>query len=276
MGANEALKKEIAKREKFERELKLSTEKILKESARRKVLAARLVSSIEADRRDMGMYLHDHIGQTLTTVKMGLERTRKGAERTNTPIGHELKKIEEALSSILRQVKTLSRQMRPDMLETLGLAPALSALVTSFEKWVPFKIYLHCGDFKEDPGLNAALALYRITQEALTNAAKHAEAKEVFINLIQKEKTILLTVEDDGTGFDGEAIDVRTGGQGPLGLLIMRERAELAGGYLNLDSKIGKGTLLSVEIPNRSRHEGTRKEVAHGREKESSGKSQGQ
>ena len=77
----------------------------------------------------------------------------------------------------------------------------------------------------------------------------------MFVNLIQKENNILLTVEDDGAGFDGEAIDVQSGGQGPLGLLIMRERAELAGGYLNLDSKIGKGTLLSVEIPNRSPHE---------------------
>jgi len=276
MGANKILKEEISKREKFERELKLSTEKILKESAWRKVLATRLVSSVEADRRDMGMYLHDQIGQTLTTVKMRLERIRKGAERTNPPVAHELEETEEALSNILRQVKTMARQMRPDMLETLGLVPALGALVGTFEKWASFKIYLHCGDLKEEPGPNAALALYRITQEALTNAAKHAEAKEVFINLIQKEKTTLLTVEDDGTGFEGEAIDVRTGGRGPLGLLIMRERAELADGYLNLDSKIGKGTLVSVEIPNRSPHEQTPKEVAHGREKESSGKSQGQ
>jgi len=276
VGANKTLKEEILKREKFERELKLSTEKILKESTRRKVLATRLVSSVEADRRDMGMYLHDQIGQTLTTVKMRLERIRKGAERTNPPVAHELEKTEEALSNILRQVKTMSRQMRPDMLETLGLASALSALVGAFEQWVSFKIYLHCGDFREDPGPNTALALYRITQEALTNAAKHAEAKEVFVNLIQKEKTILLTVEDDGVGFDGKSMDVRTGGQGPLGLLIMRERAELAGGYLNLDSKIGKGTLLSVEIPNRSRQKGTPKEVAHGREKDPSGKSQGQ
>ncbi len=201
------------------------------------------------------MYLHDQIGQTLTTVKMRLEGVRKGAEGTNPTVAHELEKTEEALSDIMRQVKTMSRQMRPDMLENLGLVPALSALVGAFEQWVSFKIHLHCGDFKEDPNPNAALGLYRITQEALNNVAKHAEAKEVFVNLIQKENNILLTVEDDGAGFDGEAIDVQSGGQGPLGLLIMRERAELAGGYLTLDSKIGKGTLLSVEIPNRSPHE---------------------
>ncbi|MCF8128086.1 MAG: PAS domain-containing protein, partial [Deltaproteobacteria bacterium] len=210
-GANEALKKEISKREQYEKELTLSTEKILKESARRKVLAARLVSSVEADRRDMGMYLHDEIGQTLTTVKMRLERIRQGAERTHPPVAHELEETEEALSNILRQVKTMARQMRPDILETLGLAPALGALVETFEKWASFKIYLHRGDLKEDPSPDAALALYRIAQEALTNIAKHADAKEVFIDLIQKEKTILLTLEDDGAGFEGEAIDVRTG-----------------------------------------------------------------
>ena len=156
--ANKTLKEEISKRQQFEKELKLSTEKILKESTRRKVLAARLVNAVEAGRREIGMYLHDQIGQTLTTVKMRLEGVRKGAEGTNPTVAHELKKTEEALSDIMRQVKTMSRQMRPDMLENLGLVPALSALVGAFEQWVSFKIHLHCGDFKEDPNPNAALA----------------------------------------------------------------------------------------------------------------------
>lgn len=267
---NETLNEEISKRERFEKELKLSTEKILKESTRRKVLATRLVNTIEADRREMGMYLHDQIGQTLTTVKMRLELAREGAEKRDTTVTDELRKIEDALSDILRQMKTVSRQMRPDMLETLGLVPALSALIEAFEQWVPFKIHFHRGTFMGEIDPKASLALYRITQEALTNVAKHAGATEAFVNLIQKENVILLTLEDNGNGFDAEAIDIRTRGHGPLGLLIIRERAELAGGQLSIDSKIGKGTLLAVEIPFHSQNTGTQREAADGREKDQS------
>jgi signal transduction histidine kinase len=96
-------------------------------------------------------------------------------------------------------------------------------------------------------GKDQALSLYRIAQEALTNALKHASPEHIFVNLIHAEDVLCLTVEDDGNGFDQSAVRILPGG--PLGIDIMKERARDAGGILRIKSQPGKGTQVIAEIP---------------------------
>ena len=91
--------------------------------------------------------------------------------------------------------------------------------------------------------------MYRVVQEGLTNALKYAEAKEIFINLIGRDRRVVLTVEDNGVGFDYDAVTKRKGGHKTLGLTIMRERVSLVGGEFHIDSAPGRGTVISAEIP---------------------------
>ena len=246
---NEILREEISKRKRFEEALKASSEKIIEESSRRKVIAARLVDSVESDRRDMGMYLHDQIGQTLTTLKMNLERSRNQVQKESPGAAEGIREAEKDIQAILRQVRRVSRELLPDILETLGLKAATRALVESFADWVPFELKLHMSPRLDEPEPKTALALYRILQEALNNATKHAGAEKVHVNLIRKEHSFLLTVEDDGGGFDISAVAKPTKVEGPLGLMIMRERCDLLNGTLTLDSEPGRGTHLAVEFP---------------------------
>jgi PAS domain S-box-containing protein len=246
---NETLRAEVEKRGRYEEALRGSTQKILMESKRRRFLSARLVETLEKDRREVAMYLHDDIGQRLATLKMDLETVRKHSGGDNGPLTEKLREFEAKVAGIMSHVKDISRRLRPDMLDTLGLVPALRALVEGFRSDFGLQVHFYSREpsGKMDP--EKSLALYRITQEALSNVGKHAQATEVFVNLIVKGDSFLLSVEDDGVGFPYHETVENSTGEGPLGLMIMRERAALAGGELSVESEIGKGTHVVAEIP---------------------------
>jgi len=247
--ANKTLRDEAARRKLYEDALKSSTEKILLESNRRRFLSGRLVETLERDRRDVAMYLHDQIGQMLATLKMDLEAIRKNPERANEPSNERLRQAEDKVGNLMGQVKDISRKLRPDILDTMGLVPALRALIETFESQFGLMAHFYYREFalKIDP--DKSLSLYRITQEALTNVGKHAQATDVFVNLILKNNLLQLTVEDNGTGFDYDEMIKKAMGKSTLGIMIMRERAVLAGGELTVESEIGKGTHVTAEIP---------------------------
>jgi|GEM_PF-1868327 len=245
MELNRKLQEEIAKRAKFEEALKGSSQKIIAESKRRRFLSARLVETLERDRRDIGMYLHDQIGQMLATLKMDLEAMGKG----NGKWDEQLTVAQDKLASIMGYVRDVSRNLRPDILDTLGLVSALRALIDRFKNETGLEIYFQCNEFSYSISNDKSLSLYRITQEALTNIAKHAQATEVFISLIVKEGFFHLSLEDNGIGFNYEEMINAETGEGPLGIMIMRERAALAGGELTVETQIGKGTHVLAEVP---------------------------
>jgi len=243
--SNIKLTEEISKREKFEMALRASTEKIIQEAYKRRLLSSRLVQLLEKDRRTTAMTLHDHLGQLLTTIKMDLEMMESAeAEEARALIGRAKEKVMEAI----RFSRDAINQLRPVSLDTLGLVSSMESLIREIRKSYKEVSFSFFGrPLPSTLGNEKELVLYRIAQEAIMNALKHASPKNIFVNLIAKGKAALLTIEDDGEGFDYEKKTASP--DGALGIGIMEERLSLVGGELKIESKPGKGTQVIAEVP---------------------------
>jgi signal transduction histidine kinase len=209
-------------------------------------LSRRLVDVQETERRFISRELHDHAGQTLTCLILGLgalEREADEPQKVRTQIG-ELKSVTH---NVLKDLHRLAVSLRPASLDQLGLVPALEQLVGAFAQNSGMQIRFKAVGICEDERLahEVETTLYRITQEALTNVIRHAGAQRADVVLEHRDDTVLILVEDDGKGFDVEDAKM----DGPLGLLGMQERAEMLGGTLTVESTEGKGTTLVVEVP---------------------------
>jgi signal transduction histidine kinase len=158
---------------------------------------------------------------------------------------------EKKIADIMGDVREVSRRLRPDVLDTLGLLPALRSLVENFRDQYRMEVHFDYKEFSRKIDEGRSLAVYRILQEALNNIGKHAQATEVFITLVPKEDSLLLAVEDDGVGFNyDERMNLNDKpDEGPLGLMIMKERAVLENGELRVESELGKGTHVIAKIP---------------------------
>ena len=240
-----ALEAQIERRIKFEEALKSSTGKIIAEAEKRRLLSRRLVRMLEEDRRNMAMALHDQLGQLLTALNMDLETILSDAEPGGLEalVGKARRKVREALGF----VRNISHELRPSALESLRLVPSLTSLVEAIRESYRIPVSFFHSEIPRNLGNDKALALFRIAQEATTNALKHADAGNLFINRISREGTLYLTVEDDGKGFDQKTIIV--GPRGALGIEIMKERAVDAGGQLKIETRPGSGTQVIAEMP---------------------------
>jgi PAS domain S-box-containing protein len=239
------LEKEIKKRMEFEEMLRASAAKMGEEAKKRRLLSARLVDLLEKDRRSVAMALHDQLGQSLATLSMDIESV---AMRNDPEASREaLARVKEKAGEIMASVRDISHALRPAALDTVGVTATLEALVAELKRNSGTEIVFFHGNIPNRLGKDRTLCVYRIAQEALTNALKHASAEHIFVNLIQIDNVLCLTVEDDGKGFDQSAVEIITGG--PLGIEIMKERAVDVGGSLRIDSHPGRGTLVIAEIP---------------------------
>jgi two-component system sensor histidine kinase DegS len=243
--ANKELASEIAKRRKFEADLKASSKKIIQQHEQRKHLARRLVDLLEKDRRDVAMTLHEDVGQVLVSIKMDLE-----AQLEANPALERVSMARDKTADLLRIIRNTSTELRPSPLESLGLIPSVRSLIRRTNEAVGFNIHLYTKGISKRLSPEKELALFRILQEALNNAAKHSGAGEIFVNLIRRNAEIVLTVEDDGKGFDYNLLSkMPQTKESPLGIVIMRERAAQFGGRFRIESQPGKGTEVTVEIP---------------------------
>ena len=241
---------DVTCRTKAEERLKILNAELCKEESHRRMLACRLMDMCENDRRNVAMELHDHLGQDLSTLKIDLEMLSIGLHASNMPQLIERVEVSiDKVSRIMGDIKKLAAGLMPSMIETLGLLPSLRSLVGDFASRTGLDIQFFCtgvsGRFEHDK----EMALYRIAQESLNNTYKHAQASKVFINLILKGDVLRLSLEDNGVGFDQEMASSRLGRGGPLGLHIMRERAFQVGGDCIVESRVGAGTHVLIEIP---------------------------
>ncbi len=210
-------------------------------------LSQRLVEAQEIERRYLARELHDDIGQVLTSIKLNLQAIK--AQGANAESGEALEASLSAVDGAIRRVRHLSRDLRPSVLDDLGLIPALRSLIDRDARHAPF-----AASFVADPlddRLPTALesAYFRIAQEALTNAVRHAHATRVSVELRVQADDLVLIIRDNGRGFEVEgAIDDADAGQS-LGLVSMRERAHLIGGEIEMRSEPGKGTEIRVRTP---------------------------
>lgn len=205
-----------------------------------------LFSRIETDRRGTAHELHDGIGQSLSLLVSGLRSAHETATGSEAALRSErlLRLAQEAL----KDVKRLALGLRPSLLDDLGLAPALERLTADVRENHPVELTL---DVAEVAGVRFSepveTAVFRIVQEALANVVTHAKAKSVSVELRRSGAELAITVADDGCGFDSSDGNMATASH--LGLIGMRERAQLLGGEFVIDSALGRGTRFTATIP---------------------------
>ncbi len=202
---------------------------------------------LEREAHRLARELHDEAGQLLAAVHLALD------EATHDLPLHQkerLDRVKELLTEIEGHLRRISHELRPLVLDDLGLGPAIRFLADGVAKRSGVTILAEDLPQERFPA-HVELALYRIVQEALTNATKHARARLVRIEILRQEHSAVCTIRDDGEGFDSAAVVNGRRGEG-LGLTGMRERANSLGGTLEIKSVPGKGTLISVRLPLRS------------------------
>jgi len=240
---NEELEKRVQIRTE---ELTRSQESLLKElrlrsqaEASLRSLSAQLLTVQEEERGTIAMELHDQIGQSLTVLKLMLARITRDAPESLKP---QLFNVSDSVSETMQAVRSLSLSLRPGVLDTLGLVPALEWLFDDLNKRAGLDIhFVH--DAALDIPHNVGTTVYRITQEAMTNIMRHSGVKEAWVRLEIRDGKLDLTIEDHGRGFDIASLGRTTG------ISAMRERAALLGGVCLTESEIGRGTSVKVSLP---------------------------
>jgi two-component system CheB/CheR fusion protein len=206
-------------------------------------LTAHLFTVQDEERRHVARELHDDISQNLSILDLHLKALQdKQQQELN---GSEIDELRYQISELANDVRRISHRLHPAILDDLGLPAALKALVEEFGEREGLPATYSGINLPATIPTNIAAALYRITQEALRNVAKHAGKTHVKVLLEEKDETLILQVIDLGVGFDQEAdID----GEG-LGLISMTERARQIHGQFSIKSSLGKGTTMTVEVP---------------------------
>ncbi|MBI4780734.1 MAG: response regulator [Oscillatoriophycideae cyanobacterium NC_groundwater_1537_Pr4_S-0.65um_50_18] len=221
-------------------------EQVRSDRERLKTLSSRLIEAQEAERRHIAYELHDEIGQALTAVKINLQASQRslGMAGDSYPIQESIAIVEEAL----HQVRNLALDLRPSLLDDLGLLAALRWYLDRLSQRTGLAINLVCGAFEFALPPKLETVCFRIVQEALTNITKHARAASIMVQVKQQGDKLQLSIRDDGVGFDVPAARHRAARGASLGLLGMEERAALMGGQLHIRSLPGQGTEIHVHF----------------------------
>ena len=215
----------------------------------RNELRRQLISAEEAERRRIALELHDQLGQHLTALTLGLDEVTKMLA-PDAPSRRRLAMLQELAQTMTRDARHLALELRPPELDDVGLESALETYVAQWSARFGIAADVEVTGLADTslPG-EAGTTLYRVVQEALTNVAKHAHARHVSVLVERPAGEVRLIVEDDGDGFEVERTLQRATAERRIGLAGMRERAELVGGTMTVESAPGSGTALYVRLP---------------------------
>lgn len=253
--ANRDLEKEIARRLKVEQALKKSerhSRLLLTQSHQMqdqlRLLSRQLLSAQEEERKKISRELHDVIAQTLTGINVRLATLKTNATVDVKELERKIRDTQQLVQESVEIVQRFARELRPTVLDDVGLIPALHALMKTFREQTGIRVSLSAFAAVEELIGKRRTVLFRIAQEALTNIARHAQASETEVSIQQRNGTIRMTVKDDGKGFSAERM-LHAKKRKRLGLLGMSERLEMIGGTLIVESVPGKGTAIIAQIP---------------------------
>ena len=219
-------------------------DQLTEDRARERRLAAQVISAQDEERARVARELHDSTAQILTAVMLQLGAAAR--ESTSPPLDARIATLRELAAEALEEVRSLSHTMHPRVLDDLGLAAALEWLARQTRAQEPMDVHVAAEDFEPPIPAPLAAALYRVAQEALRNAARHADARHVAVRLRRDDGSAILELEDDGRGFDVEGAERRRPG---MGLFSMRERVGLVNGRLIVTSAPGRGTKIVATVP---------------------------
>jgi two-component system sensor histidine kinase UhpB len=234
-----AFLRDITQRKKEEEKLQQSYDEIRR-------LASHLQNVREEERLIISREIHDQLGQQLTIMKMDINWLKKRSPfSVNDATKEKMEELNAMIDETIKTVRKISTDLRPSLLDDLGLGAAMEWHLTEFEKRSGIDVHYE-GLSKEVPlSIAAKTGLFRIVQESLTNVARYARAKLVKVSLEKQDDRLCLTIQDDGVGFDMEAIAAKK----TFGIVGMRERSAMMNGSYDIQSSPGKGTTIVVNVP---------------------------
>jgi signal transduction histidine kinase len=225
---------------------RLAAEVELKESYEQlRALAANLESVREEERTRIARELHDQLGQALTALKFDLAWLTERLEEKDAELAQKAKAVTGQMDTMIKTVRRIATELRPAMLDDLGLAASIEWQARDFENRTGIVCTVNVPSQDLPLARDHSVALFRIFQESLTNIARHAHAQNVEVNLSLTLYDCMLEVHDDGRGIQGKEI----AGRHSLGLLGMRERATRLGGTFEIQGVPGEGTTVTVTFP---------------------------
>lgn len=230
-------------------------ERVAQRTSEREELRRALVLAEEGERSRLSRELHDEAGQRLTAIGLGLQAL-SDAMPPGSEADRRATQLRQLTDQLSRELHALAVRLRPKALDDFGLEAAITSFADEWAKQSGIKVAVHAASGNERLPQEIESAVYRIVQEALVNVAKHSEAGRASVVVERRDGEVVVVVEDDGKGFDVAAVTRRGAaprGNGEpdsgLGLLGIRERAALLGGRVDIESTVGKGTTLFVNIP---------------------------
>ncbi|NOS69242.1 MAG: hypothetical protein HOP33_04855 [Verrucomicrobia bacterium] len=253
--SNLDLEQEITQRKAVEAALKKSEHhysQLLAQSDRLqqqlRQLSRQILSAQEEERREISRELHDVIAQTLTGINVRLAALKKEAAINTKSLDRNIARTQRLVEKSVDIVHQFARELRPAVLDDLGLIPALHSFAKIFSKRTHIRVHLKAYAGVEQLDGNKRTILYRVAQEALTNVARHAQASRVEVSIQKLSGCICMKITDDGKSFSVERVLHANRGK-RLGLLGMRERLEMVGGKFAVESAPGKGTTIEAQLP---------------------------
>ena len=252
---NRRLEQEIARRKAVQDALKkserhyghlLERSRRMQEHLRR--LSHEILSAQEEERRAISRELHDEIGQTLTAIKVKLVTLNKEATINAADLKKKIASTQRLVQRSMNTVHRFARNLRPPLLDDLGLIPALHSFMKGFTRRTGVRVHFATFAAVEKLDGDKRTVLYRVAQEALTNVAKHAEASLVKVTIQREQGVVLLEIQDNGKSFEVQSV-LLAKKITRLGLLGMRERVEMVGGRFEIESTPRRGTMVRARIP---------------------------
>ncbi|MEJ2484515.1 MAG: sensor histidine kinase [Anaerolineales bacterium] len=210
-------------------------------------LIKQIVAAQESERRRIARELHDDTGQSLTAIGLGLRGISTQVGTDNPKITQNLRQLEAMTTNSLNELQRMIANLRPAHLDDLGLAPAIRWYINDLRNHTDIQIHFKSEGDEVKVSDEVKIAVYRIIQEAITNAIKHSEAENIFINLNFLQRRVMVEIEDDGVGMDLDRFNTHK--HSSWGLLGMQERTKLLNGSFIIDSKVGRGFRISASLP---------------------------
>jgi signal transduction histidine kinase len=246
--SNQKLEQEIIRRQAVEESLKQSERHQSRLLEQLRQLSRQILSAQEEERKRISRELHDVIAQTLTGINVQLAALAKGSMINTKDLARNIARTQQLVEKSVDTVHEFARELRPAVLDDLGLIPALHSYVKTFSQRTHLHVRLKAFAGVEQLDIAKRTVLFRVAQEALTNVARHAHARQVEVNILKLADGVGMNIKDDGKSFSVERqLHAKSGKR--LGLLGMRERVEMVGGTFGVESAPGQGTTIQVVIP---------------------------
>lgn len=224
----------------------LKIETLLKGEEKQQQVLEKIILAQELERRRWALEIHDGIAQSLANIYYRIQACKKLLPKDPEKAQQGLDEIENLMNEAVTEARGVIDDLRPSILDDVGLVPAIEKYLKRVKEENHISVSFEVG--RSVPRLSSEVetAVYRIIQEALSNVRKHARATEVKVEIASQGNRLVAKVADNGCGFDIEMVDTEGDNWGLIG---MRERAEIIGSFLQIESSIGQGTMVRLEIP---------------------------